>query len=223
MKNTVLGFLLLAALPVTAVAGDLDYSYLELGLSQNYLTSANSLAGGGPYGPSGGDSGLGFAADGSAGLPLGFLLDGSFEEVGFPRATLQSGTVHAGWHIGVMDRLDLVFRLGRAHLNATGFSSKDGSDVNVGLGAQLPAGFEVEGDFGKAGASYTYFPGSGYGIFGPEVYPVEETERYESAALRYHLADHVLLGLSYRTGTSHDFYNGDTTSRTWLLALRFTF
>ena len=222
LKNIVLGFLLLTGLPTAASAGDLDYTYLQLGLSQSHISAADSLAGGGPYGASGGDNGPGYAVSGSVGLPLGFVLDGSFEEVGFPRNDLQTRTAHAGWHVGVMDSLDLVFRVGRTRLDAYGFS-QGGYDANVGLRAQLPAGFEVEGDLGRAGASYTYFGGSGYGLFGPAVTPAKDKETYESVALRHHLTDTVLLGLSYRTGTSHDPIDGDTTLRTWLLAVRFTF
>lgn len=222
MKNIILGFLLLTGLPTAASAGDLDYTYLQLGLSQTHISAADSMAGGGPYGAIGSDNGLGFAVDGSVGLPLGFFLDGSYESASLKSATLRTRTAHAGWHVGVMDSLDLVFRLGRSRLDAYGFS-QGGYDANVGLRAQLPAGFEVEGDLGRAGASYTYFGGSGYGIFGPAVTPAKERETYESVALRNHLSDSVLLGLSYRTGTSHDPFDGDTTLQTWLLAVRFTF
>lgn len=209
MKNIVLSALLLTALPTAASAGDLDFTYLQFGISQDHLT--------------GGNSGSGGAVNGSLGLPLGFFLDGSLESasVGYS-TTLTRTTAHAGWHVGVMDSLDLMFRLGSTNVSSDDDNlSRTGYDANVGLRAQLPAGFEMEADFGNAGASYTYFPGDQ--LFGPHVTAVQEREKYESAALRYRVANNVLLGISYRTGTSHDSFDGDTTLSTWLLTARITF
>jgi hypothetical protein len=212
LKNIVLGFLLLTVLPTAASAGDLDYSYLQFGLSQNQLT--------------GGYSGTGFAVSGSGGLPLGFFLDGSFEDTDFGNggSTMRRITAHAGWHVGVLDSLDLGFRLGSTNVASDYGYSRTGKDWNVGLRAQLPAGFEVEADWGNAGAAFATFA-CYYLCGGANPAPVDTTERYESAALRYHLTDRILLGLSYRKGTSHpSFAGGDTsTLSTWLLALRVTF
>lgn len=210
LKNAILGFLLLTILPTAASAGDLDFTYLEAGLSQVHLT---------------GDDGSGYTVTGSLGLPLGFFLDGSRASVDFKsNSEQQRTTARAGWYVGVLDHLDLVFRVGRTHVDASGTNiSATGYDDNIGLRVWLPAGCEGEAEVGKASASFTYFPGSGYGIFGPEVYPAKDSERYESVALRNHVTDNLLLGLSYRTATSHDAFNGDTTFHTWLLTARFTF
>lgn len=220
MKGIFAALALSALSSATASAADLSYTYVDAGLSQSDLTGTTG--------------GAGYSIAGSLGLPLGFFLDAKLDHADFDThvvlgtAHMRRDTGHVGWEAGIMDRLDLVFRVGATHVESsfTGVpvTFTGGSyDANAGVRATLPAGFELEADLGLDDAPMIHAaPDVFYGAY---VGPAKFSEHYADAAVRYHVTDSLLLGLSYRHATTNQpYYAGpDSSLSTLLVSARWAF
>lgn len=130
---------LLAALPIAARAGDMSYSYVELG----YVF----------INPENGDSNTGAGVHGS--IAFGENLFGFAEFSTFSRGSASDLNVYAvglGGHYGITDRMDLVARVGAARaetstLHDTGFVASGGMRAEVAEGFELEAHVNYS-DFG---------------------------------------------------------------------------
>jgi hypothetical protein len=223
MKGTLILLALAALLPSAASGDNLDFSYLEAGLSHSSL---RNYAGGN-----------GYAIDGAYALTDTLFLDGHIEHSSFKdntvlspfgttlgSITLDRDAAHLGMKFPMNEAVDVLFRLGVTRLTVDNeFDPNDNLtsyDLGLGLRADLGAGFELEADIGQNQAAFGYFESSN--LIGVEATDGNETSA--TVAFRYHVIDRFMVGLSY--GLRHDNPgHGDTSSdmHTWLLSARWAF
>lgn len=221
MKSIFAALLVAALSPASASAADLAYGYLEGGYTRASVVGLNE----------GGD---GFGLDGSVKYTEHFFLEGGLQGNAWDthqdyieKVYAERDYLRAGWHVAVSDDVDAIFRLGIMQVNVSSSnpdflsSSQHGYEVSLGLRASLPAGFELEGDVGADDAELVYRPPAD-GVTA-DAFAEGLGETYTTVTLRYHLAERVLLGLSY---TDHRCDAGEHFSaamRAWFLAARWDF
>ena len=134
--NALVGAVLLAAMPLAALADDMSYSYVEL----NY-TDANL---------DNGPSGDGFNLRGSVGFAENFFAFADYSSLGFPASVdVDLYNIGLGGRLGISDAVDLVGRAGYSHAKADAPGASSVSDsgymVSAGIRGRVAEGFELEG------------------------------------------------------------------------------
>jgi Ax21 family sulfation-dependent quorum factor len=185
MSQRIVALLLLAALPLSARAGELTYSYVEAGYSRIPDILGVAVF---PSGESGTDDGTGMEINGSWDFGVGLFGFGGYRSVdasvSLPSSVFSTDlsvdewTLGLGYHYGLSDSMDLVARLGarRAEVESGLVKSTDldGYFSEVGVRSQLASRFEGylyagyerpeggEGDtYGRVGAQFKFNPSWG--------------------------------------------------------------
>jgi hypothetical protein len=143
--KVMLGSTLLALAPLTALADDMSYSYVDLGYVSSDIAGAPSA------------DGLGLR--GSVGFAENWFVFGEYSNQDLAGVDIDQFAVGLGGHYGLSETIDLVGRLGYidAEASAGGANvSVDGYLVSAGLRGQVTDAFELEGrvdytDFGDNG------------------------------------------------------------------------
>lgn len=162
MKRSLLALALLAMLPLSAQAGDLSYSYVELGYNRASIDGVDADPDG-------------FSLKGSAALGTSFYVFGSYfqgsdsiEDLDLDYDQTQLGL---GYHHALSDRSDFLAEVSYLNANAEvdGFDDVDGDGYRVSAGfrglladnfegyvkGNWTDGSDVDGDFsGTLGAQF---------------------------------------------------------------------
>jgi hypothetical protein len=169
--KTMLGSLLLAALPLAAQAEGMSYSYVEADYVDVDIDNA--------------PSGDGFGLRGSVGFANNWFAFADYVDASVDVVDIETISVGVGGHYPVASNLDAVGRIGytEVDLSAAGFggASDDGYLLSLGLRGQMSQ-FEAEGN-----VIYTDLSDGG-----------DETA-FEVAG-RWNFTDMFSAGVAYRVG-----------------------
>ncbi|MGQ0385290.1 MAG: outer membrane beta-barrel protein [Gammaproteobacteria bacterium] len=162
IMKTLIGSLMLAALPLAAQADNhgMSYSYIDAGYNEMDLDSVAS--------------GDGVGVRGSVGFAENFFAFADYGMFDFSGgADVDAYQIGLGGRLGVSDKVDLVGRVGytKLDLSAGALSAdEDGYLVSAGVRGELADGFELEGsviyrDFGGSSGDDTAFAVGGRYFF----------------------------------------------------------
>lgn len=149
-SRTLATLILLAGVPMAAVAGDLSYSYAEAGWARVDVDDVSEKFDG-------------FMLRGSLAVSGSFFLSADYVDVGSSGVDYQQYSLGLGGHYPLSDVLDVTGRVAwvKAEAGGFGFSTEDdGYSVGAGLRGRLGERFELEGslayvDFGGDSGSDT--------------------------------------------------------------------
>jgi hypothetical protein len=165
------GGLMLAAAPLTALADDMSYSFVDVAYVETDIDDAPTADG--------------FALRGAVGFAETFFVFGEYSDQSVSGVDLTSYAVGLGGHYGIAENLDLVGRVGWAQveIDAGPFDADDDAYfLDLGLRGRVGDAVELEG-----GARYTDFSDGG-----------DSTGLY--AGGRFHFNETWALGAEYQDG-----------------------
>lgn len=164
--------LMLALAPLTALADDMSYSYVDLAYVETDIDNAPTADG--------------FGLRGSIGFAENWLAFAEYSAQSVQGVDIDTIAVGLGGHYGLAENLDLVGRLGyfEVDLNAGGGldASDDGYLFDLGLRGRLGDAVELEG-----GARYTDLSDGG-----------DDTSLFIGG--RFHFNKTWALGAEYQSG-----------------------
>jgi hypothetical protein len=171
LLKAVVGGLMLAAVPLAALAEDMSYSYVDLAYVDTDIDGAPSADG--------------FGLRGAVDFAENFFVFGEYSDQSGGGLDLTSYAVGFGGHYGVAENVDVVGRIGWAQVEVDSgpFNADDDAYlIDLGLRGRIGDAVELEG-----GARYTDFSdgGDSTGLF---------------VGGRFHFNETWALGAEYQDG-----------------------